>query len=246
MSEPEFYFVGLKRTGAQPLPLTGPLPRDRAEAWINGASQELVMLPWSQTPSAEDHDMADMLLKRATYEDVLNAPPGFRAEILEGRLVLMPRPASLHLYAASALNGLLWPPFHEGTGGPGGWIILPEPEIHFGKEPDLELADPDLAGWRIEHMPQLPDIAHFTLIPDWICEVISPSSEKNDTVIKPRLYQSFGLAYYWIVDPREHTLETRVLKDNVLEHAETFRDADIVAAPPFHDVPFNLDKLWPK
>jgi len=188
--------------------------------------------------------MADTLLKRATYEDVLNAPPGFRAEILEGRLVLMPRPASAHLYAAYQLGRILGGPFVDGVDGPGRWIILMEPELNFGKEPNLEVADPDLAGWRTKRMPQNPDTARFTLVPDWICEVISPSSEENDTVIKPRMYQKAGLAYYWIVHPRERTLETRVFKNNVLEHAETFRDADTVAAPPFHEITFNLDKLW--
>jgi len=182
--------------------------------------------------------------KRATYDQVLNAPKNMSAEILEGRLVLMPKPAPRHIHAASRLGGILGPPFDEKIGGPGGWWIFDEPELHFGEEPDPEVADPDLAGWRKERMLKRPETAYFGIVPDWTCEIISPSSKTYDREVKPRVYAKFGVGYYWLVDPPNHTLETFVLRNGTLTLAETFRDGDQVAAPPFHEITFSLGRLW--
>lgn len=181
---------------------------------------------------------------RATYQDVLDAPQHLNAEILEGRLVTMPRPARKHAFAAWQLSVILGPPFTKGIGGPGGWYILHEPELHFGHEPNLEVTDPDLAGWRIERKPGPSEETYFTTAHDWVCEVISPSSEENDRVIKPRIYAKGGVAYYWLIDPRYHTLETFVLRNGELKLSERYVDNAIVAAPPFQEVPFSLGDLW--
>src|SRR5215813_13913103 len=95
--------------------------------------------------------MADPALRRATYQDVLDAPSNKVAEIVNGVLHVSPRPAKPHTLAASALGGELIPPFRRGRGGPGGWFILHEPELHF----DADVVVPDLAGWRCERMPVL-------------------------------------------------------------------------------------------
>ena len=98
------------------------------------------------------------------------------AEIGDGVLHVQPRPAPRHALAGSALGAVLMGPFGMGRGGPGGWWILDEPELHFGDD----VLVPDLAGWRRERMPELPDAAYFTLAPDWVCEVLSPSTRRID------------------------------------------------------------------
>src|SRR5689334_1041236 len=118
--------------------------------------------------------------RRATYADLEAVPPGKMAELIDGELYVFPRPAPRHLNAGSELISALRPPFHHGDGGPGGWWVLAEPEIHFPEpaEPEgIQVVDPDAAGWRRERMPELPeDTAYFVQSPDWVCEVLSPST----------------------------------------------------------------------
>ena len=101
---------------------------------------------------------------RATYQDVIDAPAHRVAEIVDGTLYTHPRPAPPHTIASSVLVGELNPPFHRGRGGPGGWWILNEPELHLGED----ILVPDLAGWRRERMPEPPDTAYFSVAPDWV------------------------------------------------------------------------------
>jgi Uma2 family endonuclease len=114
--------------------------------------------------------MASPVRKRATYDDLLRVPEHLVAEIVDGDLQASPRPAGRHAVASSGLGGQIWPPFDQGRGGPGGWWILDEPELHLGED----VLVPDLAGWRRERMPDIPDTAFFALAPDWVCEVLSP------------------------------------------------------------------------
>src|SRR6185503_17557356 len=118
--------------------------------------------------------------QRATYEDVLAAPRNRVAEILFGVLHSHPRPAAPHARAASVLGVRLGGPFDLGEGGPGGWVILDEPEVHLGEH----VLVPDLAGWRRERMPALPEAAYFELAPDWVCEVLSPGTQAIDRADK--------------------------------------------------------------
>jgi Uma2 family endonuclease len=126
-------------------------------------------------------------LKRATYEDVLSAPENKVAEILDGELFLSPRPSPRHSVASSYLRGALVP--FDGQEGPGGWWILFEPELHFGED----VVVPDLGGWRRERLPAIPDTAFFSLAPDWVCEVLSPSTERIDRGRKLRIYAGAGV-----------------------------------------------------
>ena len=109
--------------------------------------------------------------RRATYRDVLEAPPHMVAEIVSGTLHTHPRPAPRHARASSALGAKIGDPFDYG-GGPGGWWILDEPELHLADD----ILVPDIAGWRRERMPDFPDTAFFTLAPDWVCEGRSPGT----------------------------------------------------------------------
>jgi hypothetical protein len=128
--------------------------------------------------------MGEAAKVRSVHEEYLAVPDHFVAEIIRGALVTYPRPAARHAAAASALGAELFGPFRWGRGGPGGWIILDEPELHLAGN----ILVPDIAGWRRERMPELPDVAAFELAPDWICEVLSPSTEAADRADKLPIY----------------------------------------------------------
>ena len=184
--------------------------------------------------------MADVARKVATYDDVLAAPPHMVAEIVDGELILSPRPASRHSAAASTLSEELGPPFKRGRGGPGGWIIIYEPEIHLSSN----VLVPDLAGWRRERLPLLPDAPFLTLAPDWICEVLSPGSARLDRKRKMPLYGQEGVRNAWLVDPVERTLEVYRLADAHWSLLATFSDDERVRAEPFDAIELDLALLW--
>ena len=129
--------------------------------------------------------------RRATYQDVLDAPAHLVAEIVAGTLYTHPRPAPPHTRASSVLGGKIGTPFDFDAGGPGGWWILDEPELHLGDD----ILVPDLAGWRRERMPELPDTPYFTLAPDWACEVLSASTRRMDLQGKRPIYAREGVGY---------------------------------------------------
>src|SRR5947208_11163960 len=139
----------------------------------------------------------------ATYQDLLALPEHVVGEIIGGELIVSPRPGPRHAVAASVLGGELVPPYHSGRGGPGGWWILFEPELHLGDD----VLVPDLAGWRRERMPALPDVVGFELAPDWVCEVISPTTARIDRGRKLRVYAREQGAHLWFVDPLARPIE---------------------------------------
>jgi Uma2 family endonuclease len=184
--------------------------------------------------------MADAGKKRATYDDVLAAPPHKVAEIVDGELILSPRPAVRLAAAASVLGEELGPPFKRGRGGPGGWIIINEPELHFAND----VLVPDLAGWRRERMAVLPDAPFITLPPDWICEALSPGSFRFDRKQKMPIYAEQGVRNAWLVDPVERTLEFFRLVENRWLLLATFADDERVRAEPFDAIELELGLLW--
>ncbi len=180
--------------------------------------------------------------KRATYQDVLDAPRHLVAEVIEGVLHTHPRPALLHAQAASVLGGDLITQFHRGRGGPGGWIILVEPELHLGPEPDIVV--PDLAGWRNERLPRVPDAAFLSLAPDWVCEVLSRSTEGIDRSKKLPIYAREGVAHVWLLDPMVRTLEVFRLDAESYRLVCTWCGDKLVRAEPFDAVELELGALW--
>lgn len=178
--------------------------------------------------------------RRATYEDLLNVPDHLIAELLGGELYTTPRPAVRHAIAASALGSELGGPFHQGRGGPGGWWILHEPELHLGPE----VVVPDLAGWRRSRLPQLPDTAAVTIAPDWVCEILSPSTEALDRVSKLQTYAREGVLHVWFVNPRSETLEVLRLENGTWSLAATHAGDGTVHAEPFEIVALELFRLW--
>ena len=178
---------------------------------------------------------------RATYQDVLDAPPHQVAEIVGGALYTNPRPAAPHALAASALEIDLGSAFQFGRGGPGGWWIIVEPELHLRDD----ILVPDLAGWRRARMPSYPETAYFTIAPDWVCEILSPSTRKLDLEAKRPVYAREGVRHLWLVDPAERTLEAFELTAAKWTRIATAADDEPVRVAPFEAVSFNLADLWP-
>ncbi|WP_438026803.1 Uma2 family endonuclease [Sorangium sp. So ce233] len=186
--------------------------------------------------------------RRATYADLEAVAPNKIAELVRGTLHVFPRPAPRHANAASSLGADLHGAFQRGRGGPGGWWILDEPELHF-PDPDapreIDSLVPDLAGWRRERMPELPETAYFTLAPDCICEVLSPSTAAFDRDEKMPVYAREGVRHVWLVDPIARTLEVYVLGgDRRLGPAVVHRAAARVRAEPFDAIELDLSALW--
>jgi Uma2 family endonuclease len=174
--------------------------------------------------------------RRATYADVLAAPRHLVAEVIAGELRLSPRPAGPHALVASVLGLELGPPFHRGRGGPGGWILLDEPELHLG----AEILVPDLAGWRRERLPAVTDAPYFELAPDWLCEVLSPSTEKADRAEKLAIYAAAGVDHAWLVNPRARTLEVLRRQGTQWLTVAIHKDDDRVRAEPFDAIELDL------
>ena len=185
--------------------------------------------------------MADPARKRATYADVLAAPPLMVAEVVDGELHLHPRPAKPHAMAATALGEELGPPFKRGRGGPGGWIILDEPELHLGSD----IIVPDLGGWRRERMPVITTSeAYFVLAPDWACEVLSPSNSARDRSKKLPLYAREHVRHLWLVDPLVRTLEVLRLEGERWVIVAVHEGSARVRAEPFDAIELDLGVLW--
>lgn len=170
------------------------------------------------------------------------APENVVAEIVDGELYTMPRPAIPHASAAFDLAVELGPPFTRGRGGPGGWILLQEPELRLGAKPDIVC--PDLAGWRRERMPVIPDTAAITLPPDWVCEVLSEGTEARDRGSKMRVYRREGVGHYWLVDPRLRTLEAYRLDNGRYALVDTWEGDASVRVEPFEAMELALGLLW--
>jgi Uma2 family endonuclease len=176
----------------------------------------------------------------ATYEDLVKLPDNLVAEILDGELHASPRPAPPHAVAGSSVGGLLVSHYHFGHGGPGGWWILDEPELHLG--PDVLV--PDLAGWRRSRMPHRPETAYFPLAPDWVCEVLSPSTLQIDRARKLAIYAREGVAHAWLVDPIAQTLEVLRLERGRWVILGTHVGDEVVRAEPFVEIDLELRLLW--
>ncbi|MDX2023942.1 MAG: Uma2 family endonuclease [Deltaproteobacteria bacterium] len=185
--------------------------------------------------------MADAARRRATYQDVLKAPAHMVAEVVDGELHLQPRPALIHAAAASALGEELGPPFKRGKGGPGGWILLDEPELHLG----ADIVVPDMGGWLKTRLSAVPDDAYLILRPDWVAEVLSPRTERFDRITKLAVYAREQVPWVWLVNPRERMLEILNLGvDGRWILVGTYSGEELIRAQPFDAIEFDLAALW--
>jgi Uma2 family endonuclease len=190
--------------------------------------------------------------RRATYADLEAVPSNMVAELIGGRLHVMPRPAPRHANTSSELGvelGSMFGAHGPRRGGPGGWWILDEPELHLpdpAAPGEIEAVVPDLGGWRRERLQALPEEAYFTLAPDWVCEILSKSTEDVDRNEKMPIYAREGVRHAWLIDPIAETLEvytlgaTRRWRSRPVVH----RGAARVRVEPFEAIEIELSVLW--
>jgi Uma2 family endonuclease len=187
-------------------------------------------------------DMASMPAGKrpSVYEEFLAVPTHMVAEILHGALRTFPRPASRHARVASTLGVELGGPFDRGKGGPGGWLLLDEPELRMHGH----ILVPDLAGWRRARMPEMPDAPFFELAPDWICEVLSPSTAAHDRDDKMPIYAETGVSFAWLLDPLAQTLEAFRRDGHAWRALGAWRGEACVRVEPFEAMELELAALW--
>ena len=184
--------------------------------------------------------MTKALKKDATYADLQSVPENFVAEILGGELYASPRPVFAHAAVASALDVLLGGPFRFGINGPGGWLIVAEPELHLA----ADVLVPDLAGWRSERISAQPYAAYPTLAPDWVCEVLSPSTESIDRNKKLKIYAREHVGHAWLIDPLLRTLEVLRPPGNDWTLLAKHQGGERVHAEPFQAIALELSRVW--
>lgn len=178
--------------------------------------------------------------RSATYDDLVALPEHLVGELVAGELHVSPRLAVPHAVGASALGATLLTRMQFGDGGPGGWWILDEPELHLAED----VVVPDIAGWRRERLPAPPHEGFLALPPDWICEVLSPSTSRFDRTKKLPVYARARIPHLWLLDPLNETLETYRLQGDYWVLLATHGGDDIVRAEPFEMVELDLKRLW--
>lgn len=186
--------------------------------------------------------MVDAVPKLATYDDLLRLSEDVRAEIIAGSIVVSPSPRPRHSKSQRALGRFVGGPFDDddGFGGPGGWWIFLEVDIELSTHDVLR---PDLSGWRRTRLPE-PDQRPIRVAPDWVCEVISPSTGARDRVIKRQLYARHGVGHYWILDPVARTLEALELRDGIWHDAGNFDETAVARIAPFEAIELPVGRLF--
>jgi Uma2 family endonuclease len=185
--------------------------------------------------------MARPLEKLATWEDIAGMPEGARVEILGGAIVTAPSPLPRHSFLQVGLSHYLGGPFALDE-EPGGWWILAEPDVELGPH---DVVEPDLAGWRRERVPGFPDDRPIRIVPDWICEILSPSNARADLIRKADLYRRTGVPYYWIADPDERLLQALRLHEDGWLLLGTWGEGDRARIVPFEAVELEIGRLFP-
>ncbi len=177
-----------------------------------------------------------------SVEDVRRSPGHFVAEYLNGELAYRQRFSNRFVNAKSVIGMEIGFHFHGegGAGGPGGWWILDEPELHLGNE----VIVPDLAGWRSDRLGAIGDELSFSTAPDWVCEVLSPHSARMNSTQKLPIYLREHVRHVWIVDPIAQTLVVfRHTGSQWLLAADDGGQA-LIRAEPFESVELNLARAW--
>ena len=184
--------------------------------------------------------MLQMIKKIAIYEDLYSIPENMIGQIINGELIAMPRPSPKHCNVVSGIGFEIGPPYRFGRGGPGGWVILDEPEIKLGQD----IFVPDLAGWKKERLTKFPNTNYISVPPDWVCEVLSPSTEKTDRAKKMPIYALFGVPYLWLINPVEEIFEVYKLDSGRWMLFSVYAENDKVRAEPFQEIEIDLQNLW--
>ena len=211
-------------------------PRDDGKPARSGAGAKA---PRSDGGPATSERVAK---RPATYKDLRAVPEGQFAEILDGELVVMPAAGLPHSLAVTRIVVSVDPFSREpgGPGGPGGWTVLGAPQLHLR----ADWPSPDVVGWRLSRMRRLPATAHTRVVPDWICEVLSPGTVKKDRVVKARIYAKAGVGHYWIVDPKKRTLEVMKLAGGEWARVARYKGKEKVRVEPFEEMEIELGRWW--
>lgn len=184
--------------------------------------------------------MSDPARKPATYEDLHNIPENMIGEIINGELIVSPRPSPKHMYVTTILSGEIGPPYHRGRSGPGGWIFLAETEVRLGEDTVV----PDLAGWKKERFPAKLEHNWIPVAPDWVCEVLSPGTLRNDKVRKMPIYAHHGVGHIWLIDPLAMTMDAFRLESGRWVLLASFSENDKVRVEPFQEIEIHLEDMW--
>ena len=177
---------------------------------------------------------------KATYEDLYTIPENMTGEIIDGEMSVTPRPSARHIYSGTRFGSVLVAGYDFGSGGPGGWIILDEPEISFGED----ILVPDLAGWKKERFSVSEEHNWISVVPDWVCEIISPGTVRKDRIQKMPIYGRHDVPYVWLIDPIAKSLEIFRLESGRWTVAGLYAENDKVRAEPFEQMEINLADLW--
>lgn len=179
--------------------------------------------------------------KLATYADLLALPEDVKAEVLAGEVVAQASPVFEHSYVQAALLELLRGPFERQRGGPGGWWIVADIDVRLSEH---DVVRPDVVGWRRERLPSPWGMRPIDVVPDWICEVLSPNGVKRDRVFKMHLYAHQGVPHYWLIDPSAGTLEAYALERGSWRVAATYDRTAIARIPPFEAIELVVGDLF--
>jgi Uma2 family endonuclease len=181
--------------------------------------------------------------KLATFADLLALPADVRAEVLAGEIVTSPAPRPRHSHVQRSAGRFIGGPFHDddGRGGPGGWWIFVEVDGALGPH---DVVRPDLAGWRRERLPRPGSVRPIEIVPDWICEVLSPATAARDRVHKRNLYARAGVPHYWLIDPGARVLEALTLRDGAWLEAGVYDDASVARIAPFEAIELEVGRLF--
>ena len=190
----------------------------------------------------QNPDVSGSVKRRATRADLDGLPENVLGEVIDGVLYTFPRPRARHAVAALEIGAALLQPYGHARGGPGGWLILIEPGIELPDAPEIV---PDVAGWRRERMPHLPEDGPFTIAPDWACEVLSPSTRSHDHLRKRRVYARSGVGHLWFVDPDARTLAVSRLEHGRWVELGVWGEDEHVRAEPFVELEIDLASWWP-
>ena len=183
------------------------------------------------------------MINEATFDDLLALPEHERNELIDGVIVCQASPRLPHQAGQGALYKRLCRSFHEGDGGPedpGGWVFLLQPELHLGRNAFI----PDIAAWRLPRNPQPSPTYYTELTPDWVCELLSPSTERMDRLRKFDLYAQAGVAHYWIVNPDLQTLEVYALDGACYKRVASTEGSELGCFQPFDAVALDLARCW--
>jgi Uma2 family endonuclease len=183
----------------------------------------------------------DSARRLPTIADLEALPPHVKGEIIEGVLYTMTRPRARHQLVATVVGSRLYDPFGAGRGGPGGWWILIEPGIELPTTPEIA---PDLAGWRRERLVELPEDSSITVVPDWVCEILSPGTRRHDLLVKKPYYARLGVPFHWLIDREARTLTAYRLEAEHWIDLGTWGDEPAARIPPFDAVAMDVSSLW--